>query len=313
MAPAARTALSRLEARPSIPSLIPKSSVASTTSAMCVSRSADVELTCNSFDRADRVQLMRRIRSPARNGRIPANSLPSPPRLERCSPIRPSLGRVEALTSNERRERQRRQRMSRRDGRPTERCPRAWRPRREWARSAGSPTVSTAPGGPGGPNHRRRRLRRRHRRGFVWIHGAASSSATARSSSATPETAPCQVVASPSRIVRVVHAFDEVRRYARSGEERPRGHDGQRCGDHEEIRPPPDESEREHGDRTDRSTEVRNGRPPGAHRSGTGSGRFGSRVVGSSAAGAGTEDSTASTTVRPVTWLIHISGFTVMR
>ena len=43
---------------------------------------------------------MRSIRSPGRNARSPANSLPSPERVERYRPTRPSCGRGEAPVSN---------------------------------------------------------------------------------------------------------------------------------------------------------------------------------------------------------------------
>ncbi len=170
------------------------------TSAMCVSRSAHVELTCNSFERADRVQLMRRIRSPAWNGRTPENSLPSPDRLERCRPISPSLGWVDALTSN-----------SAGSGSVVNGCLAVMVDQRNAAHGV---AANTCTGSTGRIPHRVERTRISRfaepltapavttpPAGTVSIHGASSSAATTRSNSATPENAPCQVVASPSRIV----------------------------------------------------------------------------------------------------------------
>ena len=60
------------------------------------------------------------------------------------------------------------------------------------------------------------------------------------------------------------------------------------------------------------TTEVGDGGPPRSV--GVRSvGRHGCSVLSSSAAGAGTDESTAATTDRPDTWLNHISGLTVMR
>ena len=78
MAAAARTVTSRLLAIPSTPADRPWSASASTTSSTPASCSARVVTTWSAPDLSETRQLIRRSRSPAWNGRIAANSVPSP-------------------------------------------------------------------------------------------------------------------------------------------------------------------------------------------------------------------------------------------
>ena len=86
----ARTVTSRLLAYPSMPSLVPRSAEASTRSMTSASWSAQVDVTCRVPVRSDTGQWMRLSRSPTWNGRMVANSLPSPRRADRLSPTRPT-------------------------------------------------------------------------------------------------------------------------------------------------------------------------------------------------------------------------------
>ena len=63
---------------------------ASTTISTDASCSARVVTTCSSPVRNDTGQLIRRNRSPGAKGRIPANSVPLPTRLDRWAPTSPS-------------------------------------------------------------------------------------------------------------------------------------------------------------------------------------------------------------------------------
>ena len=91
--------MSRLLDRPSIPSLIPISPPVSSRITTSVSRSDHVDVTCSSRVRADTDQLIRRNRSPVRNGRTPASSVPSPGRRDRCSPTSPAGRGTESIAS----------------------------------------------------------------------------------------------------------------------------------------------------------------------------------------------------------------------
>ena len=83
----ARTVASRLVGDPGVAGTMSRR--VSATMRTSVSRSVKVEFTCSAPSLEVTRQLILRSRSPGRNSRTSARSLPSPRRRERCIPTRP--------------------------------------------------------------------------------------------------------------------------------------------------------------------------------------------------------------------------------
>ena len=146
-----RTARSRLLDRPSTPPLVPRSDSVSSSSSTWVSRSAHVAVTWSSPVRDDTFQLIRRSRSPVRNGRTSAGSEPPPCWLARCSPTWPAGRGTASAASNSAvsgsvetpiiRPSMSLRYAPRRDVHTTRSSPASWRPQRR----ARTGTAATAP------------------------------------------------------------------------------------------------------------------------------------------------------------------------